>query len=251
MSLAGRCILVTRPAAQAAGLCALIAQAGGRALALPMLEILPVADPQPLRAALAQATRCDAVIFTSVNALEQALLAGGARWPGRVYCIGAATAAAVRRAGLPPPVAPAVDYSSEGLLALPELQGLPDQRVLLVTGEGGRSALEQTLRARGAEVIRANAYRRRPLPHPEALVRSTLIQADSAVVTSGETLERLLQAAPPDLREALVRLPLVVPSARVLQMARARGFTAAMRVAQPLSDDGIVRALTEIPARAR
>ncbi len=248
MTLAGRSVLVTRPAAQAGNLCALIEQAGGKALPLPMLEIVPVENTWPLRDALAQATRCAAVIFTSVNALEQALLAGGARWPERVFCVGAATAAAVQRAELPPPVAPAGDYSSEGLLALPELQELSGQSLLLVTGEGGRSLLEDTLRARGAEVIRANAYFRRPALHSEAAVRSVLAQADSAVITSGETLERLLDATPAGLRARLVRLPLVVPSQRVLQMARARGFAAAISVPQPLSDAGIVRALAEIHA---
>ncbi|MGH8530733.1 MAG: uroporphyrinogen-III synthase [Nevskiales bacterium] len=250
MNLSGRCVLVTRPAAQALALCSLIERAGGKPLSLPMLEIAPASSPPALRQALAQAAHCHIVIFTSVNALEQALLAGGARWPEKVFCVGAATAGAVRRAGLPPPFAPAEDYSSEGLLALPELRQLRGQRVLLVTGAGGRELLVETLQARGAEVIRADAYRRVPTMHAETTVRAALERADSGVVTSGETLERLIDVTPADLRTHLQLLPLVVPSLRVLQMARARGFTAAIGVPQPMSDAGMVRALAELKLSA-
>lgn len=251
MNLAGRCVLVTRPAAQALALCSLIERAGGKPLMLPMLKIAPVPATASLRAALAQAERSEYVIFTSANAVEHALLAGGARWPPqRILCIGAATAQAVTRAGMPPPLRPAADFSSEGLLALAELQNLQGQRVLLVTGTGGRDVLVDTLRARGAEVVRADVYQRIAEAPSADTVRAALLQADSAVVTSGETLERLLDVTPADLRARLQHLPLVVPSQRVLQMARARGFAAAIGVPQPMSDAGVVRALAELKLSA-
>ncbi len=246
MKLSGRHVLVTRPAAQALALCSLIERAGGQALALPMLEIVPATDQQRVREVLKQVERSDFVVFTSVNAVEHALLAGGARWPQGTACIGAATAQAIERAGLPPPLKPAEDYSSEGLLALAELQNLQGRRAVLITGEGGREMLVESLRARGAEVIRADVYRRIPAVQSPDAVRAALTQADCAVITSGETLERLVDAAPEDLRTHLLALPLVVPSQRVLQMARVCGFAAAIGVPQPMSDAGIVRALAEL-----
>ncbi len=247
MTLAGQRVLITRPAAQARALCALIEQQGGATLPLPLLEIAPVSDPGLVRNLLAEAAHYDFALFTSVNAVDYALqLAPNTRWPRRIGCIGAATAQAVTAAGLPAPLTPAQDYSSEGLLALAELHNLEDTRVLLVTGVGGRETLADTLRARGAHVVRAEVYRRTPATVREAELRAALAHADCAVVTSGETLERLLAVTPAGLRARLLQLPLVVPSQRVLQMARAHGFTAAIGVPQPMSDAGLLRALMEL-----
>jgi uroporphyrinogen-III synthase len=52
--LGGRGVLVTRPAAQADGLCRLIEAAKGRAIRLPTIEIAPAADPREAAALLAQ-----------------------------------------------------------------------------------------------------------------------------------------------------------------------------------------------------
>ena len=48
--LAGRTIVVTRPREQATPLAGAIAAEGGTPLIFPLLEILPVADPQALEA---------------------------------------------------------------------------------------------------------------------------------------------------------------------------------------------------------
>ncbi len=48
--LAGRSIVVTRPAGQADGLCAALRGLGAEPLCFPLLTITPVADKAPLRA---------------------------------------------------------------------------------------------------------------------------------------------------------------------------------------------------------
>ena len=48
--LAGRTIVVTRPAGQADSLCAALTALGAEALCFPLLTIAPVADPAPLQA---------------------------------------------------------------------------------------------------------------------------------------------------------------------------------------------------------
>ena len=47
--LAGRSIVVTRPAGQADSLCAVLAALGAEPLRFPLLTITPVADPAPLQ----------------------------------------------------------------------------------------------------------------------------------------------------------------------------------------------------------
>ena len=63
--LTGLTVLVTRPAAQCAVLCAEIERQGGSAIAFPAVEIEPVA----VQAAVSSADY-DLVVFVSVNAVE-------------------------------------------------------------------------------------------------------------------------------------------------------------------------------------
>ncbi|MFX9532994.1 uroporphyrinogen-III synthase, partial [Acinetobacter baumannii] len=75
------------------------------------------------------------------------------------------------RAGLEPVAVPE-RMDSEGLLALPELRDVRGIAVGLVTAPGGRDAIAPALRARGAQVRRADVYRRLPLPpSPRTLAR--------------------------------------------------------------------------------
>ena len=60
--LAGRRILVTRPAAQAAPLAAAIAAEGGEARCFPLIDIAPATDPEPLAA------------FVAARAMERGLV---------------------------------------------------------------------------------------------------------------------------------------------------------------------------------
>ena len=114
-------VLVTRPAAQAEELCALIEAAGGRAVRFPTLVISPAPDADAARAALASLEQYDLILFVSANAVEQALaLRPVAQWPtdSRYAALGAGTVRALARHGLtaqwvaPPP------HDSEALLAL-------------------------------------------------------------------------------------------------------------------------------------
>lgn len=234
-ALAGLRVLVTRPAHQAENLCRLIESEGGVAVKLPLLTIEPTAGPAEAQRRLA-APR-DLWIFTSVNAVRHAqpLLAEQA-WPARVAAIGPATAAALAAAGSAAAATPLGGATSEALLAAPELRDVAGLRVLLVTGEGGLDLLERGLGERGASVERAEVYRRVPLPYPAEAVAAALRRSDVAIVTSAQALEHLVRLTPEDSRRALLRKPLVVPSARMLEKARALGFVQPPRVVDPITD---------------
>lgn len=238
-SLKGVRVLVTRPAHQAENLCRLIEAEGGTAVRLPLLTIEPGAHAVEARRRLA-APR-DLWIFTSANAVRHALPWVGEAWPPRLGAVGPATAAALAAAGqdAAPPLAGA---SSEALLASPELQDVTGWRVLVVTGEGGLDRLERGLAARGAAVERAEVYRRVPLPYPPEAVAAALRRCDVIVVTSGESLDHLVRLTPEGSRGTLLKKPLVVPAARVVEKARGLGFTQPPRVAEPMSDASLVSA---------
>lgn len=247
-NLRGWRVLVTRPGGQAEHLSALITAAGGVPLRLPLQRIEPVPITPALRQLLAAAPHDALVLFTSANAVRYALAIqpDPRAWPVVTAVIGEATAQAVTSAGLPTPLRPASNYSSEGLLALPQFAALHGRRILLVTGRKGRELLAETLRARGAAVQRAEVYQRCPLTVEPVQAQALIEQADALVVTSGEALERLIAVTPAPLRTRLFTRPLVVPGERVLLMARGLGFSGAAAVPQPMTDAGILRALATL-----
>ena len=77
-ALAGLRVVVTRAEHQADGLVAAFEQAGATVELLPLLEVVPPADPRPLERAATELALYDWVVFTSANAVEAFLpLTGG------------------------------------------------------------------------------------------------------------------------------------------------------------------------------
>ncbi|CAL1241544.1 uroporphyrinogen-III synthase [Candidatus Methylocalor cossyra] len=244
-SLAGISVLVTRPAEQADGLCALIEAAGGRARRLPLLAIAPTGNAAA-QAALSQPEQWDWVIFLSANAVRWAPAID--RWPRRprprLAAIGAATAAALRAAGLPVDLIPEPQFNTESLLANPALRQVAGARILIVRGVGGRELLAEVLGQRGAEIAYAEVYRRiRPTVDAAALIELWRGGGvDAVVATSGETLQHLMELLGPVGAEFADRTPLVVIGTRLAELARRHGWRRVL-VAEPASDRGIADAL--------
>ncbi len=247
LPLAGIGVLVTRPAPQADELCALIEAAGGRALRFPTLAISAVPDTTAARAALAALDTYDLVLFVSANAVEQALaLRPAADWPAGLRCaaLGAGTVRTLARHGLPVQLVAPPPHDSEALLALPQLQDLSGQRILIIRGVGGRELLGETLRARGAAVNYAEVYQR---TRPDSDTRDILAAwaqgaVDVVTVTSGEALQNLVAMLGEPGRGRLLTTPLVVISGRMVQQALALGFTSP-RLAEAAGDAALMAAL--------
>ncbi|HET9444860.1 MAG TPA: uroporphyrinogen-III synthase, partial [Steroidobacteraceae bacterium] len=153
--LTGLTVLVTRPAVQCAVLCAEIERQGGSAIAFPAVEIEPVAA----QATVASADY-DLVVFVSVNAVEHGARQVTRTTRTRIAAIGRATAAALAAAELAADIVPEAGFTSEALLAHPQLQLATGARVLIVRGEGGRELLKDTFVANGMAVETREVYRR-------------------------------------------------------------------------------------------
>lgn len=250
--LGGRGVLVTRPTAQAEGLCRRVEEAGGVPIGFPTIEILPAADPDAARRLLAESW--EVVIFISRNAVEYALTLLPERGlaPGvLIAAVGKATASTLAAAGLAPHLVPAGGFDSESLLALPELTRVQGRRVLIVRGEGGRALLGDELSRRGADVRYAEVYRRGvPDVDVAPLLPGWRTSVGYVTVTSDEVLENLLQLVGPAGRTWLLTVPTVVMSERGAATAMELGFRT-VAVAEETSDEGIVEALCRLALAPR
>ncbi|MGB5835038.1 MAG: uroporphyrinogen-III synthase [Thiohalocapsa sp.] len=258
-ALGGRGVLVTRPAAQARGLCDLIEAVGGRPVAFPTVEILPAREPDAARRLLS-APR-DLVVFISRNAVSYALAllddhavlvgtSGTAEPVPQLAAVGRATATAMEQAGLAPDLVPSSGYDSESLLALPALARVGGKRVLIVRGEGGRALLGETLAQRGAEVVYAEVYRRAvPVTDSAALIPDWEQSLGFITATSDEVLLNLLAMVPTPAHRWLRGLPLAVLGERNAATAMRLGFRV-VAVADEASDAGLCDALCRLHLNA-
>lgn len=226
-ALAGRCVVVTRPAGQAAHLAALISAAGGEPLLFPVLEIVDAGDAQSLQALIQRLDSFDLAIFISANAASKALALVRAQraWPPalRVATIGRGSERELQRQGFAEVIAPRERFDSEGLLALPELQSVQGKRVVIFRGQGGRELLAETLSARGATVEYAECYRR-GLPQVDPaplLARCARRELAAFTVTSSEGLANLREMLGEAGRACLQNTPLFAPHERIAAAARA------------------------------
>ena len=248
--LAGRAILIARPAHQCAVLADLIRAAGAEVVVFPTLEVEPIPLDDAACRALERLREFDLAIFVSANAVQAALphivRAGG--WPGgpAVAAIGQATARVLRACGIDPGLVPPGAGDSEALLCLPELQRLPLGKVVIFRGVGGREVLAEALRARGAQVEYVECYRRvlpatDPVPGAHAPARKRL---HGVVAASAEALRNLLELIGAAQRGNLLRLPVFVQHDRVAQAAHALGF--AQVSVTPLEDAATAAAIAGV-----
>jgi uroporphyrinogen-III synthase len=219
--LAGRSILVTRPARQAAGFAQKIAALGGLPVIFPAIAILPPVDAAPLARAHAALPEYDFAVFVSANAVEYGA-PDSRRWPLRLVALapGPGTAEALAAVGIAGARIPATTFDSEGLLALPELADVRGKRIL--RGDGGREQLGNTLIARGALVDYVECYRRaKPESGAAGLAEAFREGRIHAVtITSSEGLDNLWALADAAMRAAWRACPTFVPHHRIAASAR-------------------------------
>lgn len=204
---------------------------GARLLALSPWRIGFRDDPatrDALRAALAAAH----VVFTSPAAVRAAAaLQPLQASPGQAWlAVGGSTARALRGQGIRNAASPA-RMDSEGLLGMPQLEAVRGREVGLVTAPGGRGAITDGLRDRGAEVRRADIYARIPVrPSPRVVARLRRLGAPAwLMLSSGEALARILSVLPADAAGVLRAARVVAASDRLRQFASEQGFTRIVR----------------------
>jgi uroporphyrinogen-III synthase len=169
-------VVITRAEHQSTGLAAAFARAGAAVELLPLLEIVPPADPAPLERAATELYRYDWVVFTSANAVEAFVpLAGALLASVRIAAVGPATSQALRDHGFEPDLTPEREEAAGLVESLaPEIKG---RRVLLPQAADARPVLFEGLAAAGAEVTAVVAYDKR-LPADAPRRAAELFAAD-------------------------------------------------------------------------
>lgn len=249
--LAGIGVVVTRPAHQADKLCSRIEDAGGRAIRFPVLEILDPIDSGPLIRLIDQLDTFDLAIFISPNAVHKVMNLTKARreWPARarIAAIGAKSGRALEQFGLTVDIRPGRRFDSEALLEAAELQVMNGRRVIIFRGDGGREMLGDTLRARGADVVYANAYRReKPSTDNGALLYHwSRGEVNAVLVTSAEGLHNLFDMVGKLGQMWLRKTPLILGSTRIAETAQELGHQLPPVVAEDPSDEAMFDALTD------
>lgn len=228
-------VLVTRPSAQAEGLCRRIQALGWRPLAFPLLAIEPVSiDP-------IEASGYHWLIFVSRNAVLHGLPRLRGALP-RLATVGQGSADELAGQGLQVDLVPDTTADSEGLLAMPPLQRLQGQRILILRGEGGRPLLAEQLRARGAQVDFAEVYRRCLPLQDEAQLMALWPQVDLVLTSSNQALQNLMYLLGEQALPRLANKTLLVVSQRGHELARKWGIRHLIQ-AESATDEAVVAAM--------
>ncbi|QYJ75006.1 uroporphyrinogen-III synthase [Shewanella sp. FJAT-52076] len=217
-------LLLTRPEGKNAAMASAL-----DALAIPYLvePLLSVEAAAVTQAQVDELSRADILIFISTSAVSFAPPWLQNQWPNAAYyAVGDATADALALQGIKAERSPADSQATEGLLTLPSLEHVSGKHIVIVRGKGGREAMADGLRLRGANVSYLEVYQRAcpPLNAAAIVSRWQSFGIDTIVVTSGEVLENLINLVPKDSFAWLRDCHIIVPSTRVETQARKKGL---------------------------
>lgn len=238
-----RTILITRPKHQAQPLIDLIRAFGGNTILLPVLEIESLAHTHAFKRAIDLNPQPDIAIFTSANAVEPALSYWQPAPATLTIAIGPGTQNALRQHQINVNAMPR-EYSSAGILQLPQLATLNQKSIQIYCGENPKPDLKAMLSARGALVHEVFCYRRiKPLLTPQALALIEGATIDEIVLTSRESLENFVSLLPTSRYTSLYASNVVVIHPDQAILAKTLGFTGEINVATSAADEDVVQAL--------
>ena len=247
LPLFGKRIVVTRAREQAVSFAARLRTLGADAVELPSIEIAPAADYAALDEAIGRLGAYDWLIFTSSNGVRF-FLDRLDRSPhdlrairARIAAIGPATKSALEQLHLK------VDriggeFVAESLLEAFSAEDLHGKRILLARAAVARDTLPAGLRARGAQVDVAPAYRTVAPADLAARARDLLAgphKPDWITFTSSSTVQNLTAAvgAP-----ALAGLRVASIGPVTSATARKLGLEVSVEAAR-FDEDGLIEAI--------
>ncbi len=248
--LAGRTVLVTRPARRGGKLARRLEALGAVVEVRPTIALETPSDPAPARRAVRRLGEFDWIVFTSANGVRfflARLREAGSRVAdvrARIASLGPATGAVLEESGLKP-ARTAEQPTAEGLAATLR-DAVEGRRVLVVGPEVSRPVLADALRDAGAEIEAVAFYRNVAAEGVDDVAERVCRGCyDVVVFTSPSTLHRLIEGGwspRSQVLRALGDADLVAIGAVTAQAIVELGLRVSATAATP-SDDGIVRAV--------
>jgi len=254
--LAGLRVVLTRATHQADEMATAFRAAGARVAQLPLLAVLPPADPRPLERAATELALFHWLVFTSANAVEAFLPAAGGTLPPspRVAAVGPATARALAAHGIAVALeAPRGDAESLVEALAPHLGR--QQRVLVPQAIDARPTLARGLIEAGAEVVVVVAYDKGMPPEARQQARELFASEPLGWVTFTsprivrhflEVLGEVLGAAWPRRRGELLAASIGPVTSREL---RDQGIEPAAEAAMPGAEALVAAVVATVVAR--
>ena len=246
-SLVGHTVVVASSEDNAHVLSAAITEAGGRAISLPTVRLVPPEDLAPLDDALRNGRTYDWIVFTSRHGVKAVALRARTlgldlrQLPGRIAAVGPATKAEAEAEGWPVTAMPD-EYRTDAIAEV--LGDVRGKTILLPRSRRARKALGEDLRRRGARTVEVDAYDAVPVPL-EAERLGALDRIDFVVFTSGSTVDHFVEGLPrPVLEEVRRRARAACIGPVTAEAAAAHGFRVTV-VAPEHTIPGLVRALEE------
>jgi uroporphyrinogen-III synthase len=241
MPLTGKRILITRTRQQASELAQRLEAAGAVPILIPTIELAAPTSFCALDAALASLRSFDWLIFTSANAVQSFATRAKAQNlplnPKKIAVIGPATRRAVEEIGLTVDLVPP-KYVAESLAEA--LAAFAPATMLLVRAEQARDILPESLRAAGANLTIADAYRNLVPPDSitalQHLFAEPALHPDAITFTSSSTATNvfaLLEAAGIELPRRIARASIGPITSQTL---RELGFAPTSESPEPTID---------------
>jgi uroporphyrinogen III methyltransferase / synthase len=215
-ALEGKRVLITRPAAQSAGLFEHLRARGAEPVSLPLIHIHAVQDYSPLDAALLSLRPEDWILFTSQNAVAPVMNRAQAvrndlfaSTSGvRVAAVGPATERALRSSGV------SIAFTARipnGVSLTEELgERLRGKRVLLPRSDIANAALPDAIGQFGGEALEIVVYHTQPALEVAAECRAIIgaRRVDAIICFSPSSVQSLEQILAPsrltDLQDAII-----------------------------------------------
>jgi uroporphyrinogen III methyltransferase / synthase len=243
--LAGKRIVITRPADQTDALGSRIREAGGEAIHCPLIAIRPLPPPD----LSLFSTPYDWVVVSSSNGIYS--LAAGLRQagrdlrilgPARIAAVGQETARAVEACGLRVDFVPSRFVAEQLAAEFPE--PVRGRRILIPRAREGRDVLPELWREQGATVDVLPVYENVPDEGGAAALRALLLagEVDAVTFTASSAVRNFTRLLPAAGLEG-VRLVCIGPV--TAQTARQAGLPVSA-VAETYSVPGLVEALQNL-----
>lgn len=248
-------ILICRPQEQADKLAIIMQAHGLQPIVFPTVDIQPIDVNQkfiPLSKSHIQ--QADIILIQSASSLVYLdkpsldLLAQSQV----IYAMGSGTQENLLTKNIISRWVASNGFASEQILNQPPITNLlSGSKILLLTGEDGRSVLEPELTKKGFECKRVNTYKRvMPLYTQQQINQVLNLAPEMVLATSVDILKNLLIILQHNNLEKIKNLPLLVISPRIQQAALELGWQGNILLAKSARSEDIISVIKGHNSRA-